>query len=96
VIEDLSNRGIAVHSIVGDGLRAQLSALSHSEPDSIQNSANWVQLAPFLRNIYYIYCSCQEVSKQVKIVITIGKSRIFVITYLHEFTLRWTHKGAIT
>jgi hypothetical protein len=38
----------------------------------------------------------REVSKQVKIVITIAKSRIFVIKYLHEFTLRWTHKGAIT
>jgi hypothetical protein len=58
VLRDLRARNIVVRSIVGDGLAAQLSALCHERPQSIQNNLDFLLCYPYVRNVYFIYCSC--------------------------------------
>jgi hypothetical protein len=52
-IEELKTRGVRVHSVVGDNLPAQVSALVHWSPKSRLRSPN-----PFLNGIKYSPCLC--------------------------------------
>jgi hypothetical protein len=58
VIEQLMHDGIKIHSIVGDGFSSQFQGLNTLRPNSIQNSEEYIERCPGLRNIFYIYCAC--------------------------------------
>jgi hypothetical protein len=58
VIESLDSMSIKIHSIVGDGFSSQFQGLSPTSPKSIQNSDDYCQRLPTIRNIFYIYCGC--------------------------------------
>jgi hypothetical protein len=60
VIKELNNRRIIVHSIVGDGLSPQLTALSHEAKDSLQNCEALCSRLPSIGKIDFIYCSCHR------------------------------------
>jgi hypothetical protein len=73
VLEHLRCKHINVLAIVGDGLAAQVGALSPASPNSIQNSEELLLQAPFLRNILYLHCCCHLLNLTIQDALKISR-----------------------
>jgi hypothetical protein len=73
VLERLRGRDIQIRAIVGDGLAAQVGALSPESRSSIQNSEEFISQAPWIRNILYIHCCCHLLNLAVQDALSISR-----------------------